>query len=125
MKNILIVGLIVIGTGAGFAGGVYFSKKQVTSNKLQVATPNPTPDTSKFTNTKATVKSFDGKKLVYTLEDKTERTIENVASVKVWQKPTAPETKATETSWNVVKPGTKLTIATDVTTRKIVGVLVL
>ena len=47
-------------------------------------TPSPTPDTSNFESIKVTVKTFDGKKLVYTLDNKTEKTISDVSDIKVW-----------------------------------------
>ena len=128
----MIVGLIVVGIGAGFVGGYYAKgfRTQATGNRTQEKTqvlvaPSPTPDASKFDNTKVTVKSFDGKKLVYTLEDKTEKSILDVSKIKIWQKPTTSGGKAVETTWSVVKVGTKLTITSDKATGQIMGVLVL
>lgn len=129
MKNILIVGLIVIGIGAGFAGGYYFKgfRTQATGDRTQekAIRPSPTPDTEKFASDKVTVKSFDGKKLVYTLENKTEKTIADVSNIKVWLKPATKDAKAVETDWKAVKAGSTIVVASEKTTGRVTGVLVL
>lgn len=127
MKNILIVGLIVIGIGAGFAGGYYFKGFRTLPLQAQVSgmTPSPTPDTSNFESIKVTVKTFDGKKLVYTLDNKTEKTISDVSDIKVWLPPKVQGEKATEIDWKAVKVGTTLVVASEKTTGRVTGVLVL
>lgn len=134
MKNILIVGLIVIGIGAGFAGGYYIRgyRTQATGDRTQEKTqvfvapsPSPDPKTTNFNSDKVTVKSFDGKKLVYTLENKTEKTIADVSNIKVWLPPKVQGEKATETDWKAVKAGTTIVVASEKTTGRVTGVLVL
>lgn len=127
MKNVLIVGLIVIGIGAGFAGGYYFKINKAQEPKTQVSEvrPSPTPDTDRFSNDKATVKSFDGRKLVYTLESGTEKTLADTTGIDVWQMPAKPEEKSVKTDWKIVKAGTKIVIASEKATGKVMAVLVL
>lgn len=124
MKNILIGGLIVIAISLGFVGGMYYQKPQPVA-KTAVVTPSPTPDTDRFSNDKATVKSFDGKKLVYTLENGTEKTLSDNTGIDVWQMPQKPEEKSVKIDWKAIKAGIKIVIASEKATSKVVAVLVL
>ena len=127
MKNILIGVLVLVAVGLSFVGGYYTRGYRTQETKAQVleVKPSPTPDTDKFANDKATVKSFDGKKLVYTLEDKTEKTVNDVTAIKVWLKQVTKDAKAVEADWKAVKVGTSIVVASEKATGRITGVLVL
>lgn len=113
--------------GLSFAGGYYFKINKAQEPKAQVSEvkPSPTPDTDRFSNDKATVKSFDGRKLVYTLESGTEKTLADTTGIDVWQMPAKPEEKSVKTDWKIVKAGTKIVIASEKASGKIMAVLVL
>lgn len=119
--------LVLVAIGLSFVGGYYFKINKAQEPKAQVSEvrPSPTPDTDKFASDKATVKSFDGKKLVYTLENGTEKTLTDNTGVDIWQMPQKPEEKSVKSDWKAVKPGIKIVIASEKATSKVVAVLVL
>lgn len=123
MKNILMGVLILIAMGLSFASGMYYPKPQVT--KTVTALPSPTPDTDKFSSDKAVVKSFDGKKLVYTLENGTEKTVSDTKTIDVWLAAKKQGDKAVKSDWTIVKAGMKIQVASEKTTGRVVALLVL
>lgn len=112
---------LAIGLGLGYLLGVQKTQVKIAQ---RVLAPSPTPSPSdKFENIKAEVKLADGKKFAY-IQDGKEKTITDLSQITVW-KSFAPGDQPKKTDWKEVKPGTKVQLAIEKATGKIVAVLVL
>lgn len=130
MSKIVILVIIVFGIGVGIGYLLGFRTQDAgrRSSTIQTIIPSPSPSPSpkpdeKFENIKAEVKFADSKKFTYTQDGK-DKTLTDLTGITVW-KSIKEGDKPSKMDWNIVKAGTKVQLASEKATGKIVAVLVL